>query len=195
MSKVFLATSKVTVDGVELKPGDTIMLNKLEDFELCNLKQRIKEESLGAFCASMKKEMNEIFVSTTVGRFQCSEPNITSLPKDYSVNYENLELRTMMFVPNDLGGYDSVDLERPLGASPVLGMPFAHDVFERKYALPGEAFRECVDRIARHIHLQPPVDAHKQCPKCVVDWKESPGLCINYYDCPSCGAKKEDYAR
>lgn len=38
------------------------------------------------------------------------------------------------------------------------------------------------------------VNAKLRCPKCDVPWKETLGFRFSFFDCPICGAKKEDYA-
>lgn len=36
-------------------------------------------------------------------------------------------------------------------------------------------------------------DPATSCPSCFVPWKETPGFRFSYFDCPKCGAKKEDF--
>lgn len=37
------------------------------------------------------------------------------------------------------------------------------------------------------------VNSEFRCPACDEPWKETKGFRFNYYDCPRCGAKKEDH--
>lgn len=45
------------------------------------------------------------------------------------------------------------------------------------------------DHTIRHVH----VDMKTICPKCLVSWKKYPSLRFFYFDCPKCGAHREDY--
>jgi hypothetical protein len=146
----------------------------------------------------------------SVGRFSCSAPqpqNIckTELPKGLTIDYSKLEERAFAFYSsfgNDLSELctdvvreTDVLYARSHRATVLENYPDGR--VKIKFANPKLIPNEMEVRPFELAYVWggPYVNPQLECPKCHVAWKETPGFRFSFFDCPQCGAKKEDYAR
>lgn len=111
--------------------------------------------------------------------------------------------------------------ERKPGMPPWLGAPYAADILKTEDVVYGShrakvkqfnSDKNSVEIEFNDKALIPPtmwvplyavkyayggsvINPHTHCPNCNVQWKETMLARFSVYDCPSCGAKKEDHAR
>ena len=137
---------------------------------------------------------------TTSGRFSCSAPNVMRLPRkvgappSLEAPYEMIQAQSDGYGAYDVLRETDVIYAKSHRAKVVKFDPCRDTVrikFENPDLIPPE-----MDVPTHHLTYQwggDFVNPNFKCPKCGVAWKETMLARFPVYDCPQCGAKKEDY--
>lgn len=175
----------------------------MNDEEIIRAKDMTDEE-IAEWSEKLRKAFDFGFMyycGTQTGRFSSKEPNLSALPKEMvAPDFAKLEQRILASYP----GLDGI------GCDILTNEDVIYAKTHKAKVVQFDPQKDAVEIRFNDANLIPPtmwvpvkdvayafgggiVNPNTHCPRCELPWHETPGFRFSFWDCPGCGAKREDH--